>query len=127
MGAGIGPGSNMATLGVSYGKGFDVLGLSFERVANNEDLFYSQIDYLRLNSPTGNPLYLDFSKHYVDWGIIAHYHKAYGKMLVGYQAHALRTYNFQWNYSPTGTAGPFRFPGINVWSLNLELTMLYRF
>jgi len=127
MGAGIGPGSNMATLGVSYGKGFDVLGLSFERVAHNEDLFFSQIDYLRLNSPTGNPLFLDFSKHYVDWGIIAHYHKSYGKMLLGYQAHALRTYNFQWNYSPTGTAGPFRFPGINVWSLNLELSMLYRF
>lgn len=125
MGAGIGPGSNMFTAGVSYLDGYKTYGVHFERVAYNEDLFWGRLDYLYLGGP--NPFFKDFSKHFVDWGFLLSHHTSYGKLFVGYNLHVLRTYNFQWNYDPNGKAGDFRFPGINVWSLNLEVSAVYRF
>ena len=64
---------------------------------------------------------------YTDWGILINYHKSYGKLFIGYNVHIMRTYNFQWNYDPDGALGDFRFPGINEWSLNFELSAVYRF
>lgn len=127
LGAGIGPGSNMTTFGVTYGKGFHTFGIHFERVIYNEDLFFTEIDYLRLAPGGPNPFFLDFSKRFVDWGFMLNHHTSFGKFFLGYQFHLLRTYNFQWNYDPLGLPGPFRFPGVNVWSLNIEMTCLYRF
>lgn len=126
LGAGIGPGSNMNTAGVTYGKGFNTFGLHFERVVYNEDMLYTRINYLRLN-PAANPMFIDDSKHYVDWGFLLSHHTQYKKVNVGYRLHLLRTYNFQWNYDPFGAAGPFRFPGINVWSVNADVSLVYRF
>jgi hypothetical protein len=74
-----------------------------------------------------NPFFRDISKHFVDWGFLLSHHTSYGKLFVGYNLHILRTYNFQWNYDPDGKAGDFRFPGINVWSLNMEVSAVYRF
>ena len=125
LGAGIGPGSNMATIGIKHIKGYSTTSVSFERVVYNQDLFYSSIDYLVLNP--SNPLSKDISKHFVDWGFLLQFHRAYGKMLVGYNFHLLRTYNFNWNYDPNGVPGDFRFPGINVWSLNAEVSAVYLF
>ena len=125
LGAGIGPGSNMATIGIKQIKGYSTTSLAFERVAYNQDLFYSAIDYLQLNP--ANPLSRDHSKHFIDWGFLLQFHRAYGKMLVGYNFHLLRTYNFNWNYDPNGVPGDFRFPGINVWSLNAEVSAVYLF
>ncbi|HOI31852.1 MAG TPA: capsule assembly Wzi family protein, partial [Bacteroidales bacterium] len=124
LGAGIGPGSNMMTFGAQYFHGFNTFGLQFERVIYNEDLFY-RIDYLNLGF--GNPFFVDGSKHFVDWGFIFNHHTSFGKLFVGYQLHLMRTYNFQWNYDPYGGQGLFRYNGINVWSLNAELTLMYRF
>jgi hypothetical protein len=127
LGAGIGPGSNMTTLGVTYGKGFHTFGVHLERVIYNEDMFFAEIDYLRLNPNAPNPFFLDFTKRFVDWGAILHHHTSFGRLFMGYQFHLLRTYNFQWNYDPLAVQGPFRFAGINKWSMNLELSALYRF
>jgi hypothetical protein len=126
LGAGIGPGSNMITFGGTWYQGFNSFGVHFERVAYNEDMFYTAIDYLRLGSGA-NPFFVDASKHFVDWSFLLNYHTSYGKLMVGYQLQLLRTYNFQWNYDPYSTQGLFRYPGINVWSLNGELSMVYRF
>ncbi len=125
IGAGIGPGSNMYTGGVKYLDGFKTYGIQLERVVYNEDLYYGAIDYLYLGGT--NPFFKDISKHFVDWGFLLSHHTNYGKLFVGYNLHVLRTYNFQWNYDPNGKAGDFRFPGINVWSLNLEVSAVYRF
>jgi hypothetical protein len=125
LGAGIGPGSNMFTTGVTYIDGFKSTGVHFERVAYNEDLYWGYIDYLYLGGT--NPYFKDISKHFVDWGFLINHHTNYGKLFVGYNLHILKTYNFQWNYDPNGKAGDFRFPGINVWSLNMEVSAVYRF
>ena len=118
----------MTTLGMTYGNGRDTWGLHYERVVYNEDLFYSTIDYLSLlgaNAP--NPFFKDLSKHFVDWGLILSHQTTYQRLNVGYRLHLLRTYNFQWNYEPLALQGPFRFPGVNAWSLNLEVQTAYRF
>ena len=125
LGAGIGPGSNMFTTGVTYIDGLKTMGVHFERVAYNEDLYWGYLDYLYLGGT--NPYFKDISKHFVDWGFLLSRHTTYGKLFVGYNLHILRTYNFQWNYDPNGKAGDFRFPGINVWSLNCEVSAVYRF
>ena len=49
IGAGIGPGSNMFTVGATYIDGFKTFGLHFERVSYNKDLYYGSIDYLFYN------------------------------------------------------------------------------
>ena len=125
LGAGIGPGSNIVNFGFNYGKGFETYGVHFEKVMYNEDMFYTQIKYLQLSE--SNPLKLDFSKHYVDYGILLNHQAQYGKFIVGYNFHILRTYNFQWNYDPFGAAGPFRFPGLNAWSFNAQVYTILRF
>jgi Capsule assembly protein Wzi len=126
LGAGIGPGSNMNTAGFVYGKGMETFGFHAERVVYNEDMLYTRINYLRLN-PTVNPMFIDDSKHYVDWGFMFTHHTQYGKFNVGYRIHLMRTYNFQWNYDPYGGAGPFRYSGLNAWSVNADVSLVYRF
>ncbi len=125
LGAGIGPGSNMMTFGLRHGKGKRTFGLHFERVAYNEDLFYTSLPYLKLGSG-GNPFFVDVSKHFVDWGFLLSHQNAFGKLMAEIKIHILKTYNFQWNYDPNGQPDPFRFPGINPWSMNGELSLMYR-
>ncbi len=126
LGAGIGPGSNMNTLGVRWAKGFHTFGVHAERVVYNEDLLYNRILYLKLN-PVNNPFFIDDSKHFVDWGLMFTHHTSFQKFFVGYRFHLMRTYNFNWSYDPFGAPGPFRFPGINVWSMNADISCVYRF
>jgi len=126
LGAGIGPGSNMNTAGIILGKGMETFGFHAERVVYNEDMLYTRINYLRLN-PAANPMFIDDSKHYVDWGLMFTHHTQYGKFNVGYRFHLMRTYNFQWNYDPYGGAGPFRFGGLNAWSVNADISVIYKF
>jgi len=126
LGAGIGPGSNMQTIGITHGKGFRTFGVHFERVSYNEDLFYTQMDFLNLGDGT-NPFLVDFTKKFIDLGVILSYHNAFGKLNLGGKLHFLQTFNFQHVYAPDGVPDGFRFPGINVRSINLELSMVYRF
>jgi len=125
LGAGIGPGSNMFTLGLIQYDDFKSTGLEFERVVYNEDLFWWGIDYLNLVPSPDR--YIDISKHFVDWGFIITHHRSYGKLFIEYKLHAMKTYNFQWQYDPNGVPDDFRFPGINVWSVNTAVSAVYRF
>jgi hypothetical protein len=126
LGAGIGPGSNMQTIGITHGKGFRTFGLHFERVSYNEDIFYTQMDFLNLGDGT-NPFLVDFTKKFIDLGIVLSHHNNIGKLNIGGRLHLLRTFNFQHVYAPDGVPDGFRFPGINVWSANMELSVVYRF
>lgn len=127
LGAGIGPGSNMYTLGMLWNKGYHQLGLSFERVVYHEDMFYTRMPFLRLGNGS-NPFESDFTKHFVDVGALLEGQTAIGGLMLGARWHLLRTYNFQWIYTPFGTdPDGFRYPGINVWSHNLQFFTLFRF
>jgi hypothetical protein len=127
LGAGIGPGSTMFTIGISKVKELKQTGLSFERVMYNEDLFYGRMPHIGYGGT--NPLFKDYSKRWVDWGFKLYHHQPYFKrnLMVGYTLHLMRTYNFNWVYDPDGVLGDFRFPGINVWSINAEVSAVYLF
>lgn len=127
MGAGIGPGSNMFTIGVSKIKEMVQTGLFFEHVLHDDDLFMGRLPHLSYGKP--NPLMKDYSKRWVDWGLKLHHHRPYfnKNITVGYTLHVMRTYNFNWVYDPDGVMGTFRFPGINTWSINTEITAVYFF
>lgn len=127
LGAGIGPGSNMFTFGVSKIKGLKQTGVFFEHVLHNDDLFYGRMPHIGYGGT--NPLWKDYSKRWVDWGFKLHHHHPYFKrnLMVGYTLHLMRTYNFNWVYDPDGVLGTFRFPGINVWSVNAEVSAVYLF
>lgn len=128
LGAGIGPGSNMFTLGVSMLKGLEKTGISFERVIYNEDLWLGKMNHLDYGDPT-NPLWKDYAMRFVDWGIKFNRRKPYFKqnLILDYTIHLLRTYNFNWVYDPDGVADSFRFPGINAWSVNADVSLIYLF
>jgi len=127
LGAGIGPGSNMTTLGMEYTRGRSGLGLQWERVVYNEDMYYT----IRSGGPVlpgfPNPWFRDISKHFVDWGVQLNFFHGMDRWMLTGKYNLLRTYNFQYRYAPVGVQGPFRFPGINVWSHNAEFSFCYRF
>lgn len=127
MGAGLGPGSNMRSLGVLWNKGYHQLGLQFERVVYAEDMFYTRMPFIR-NGNGSNPFQSDYTKHFVDIGGMLDGQTNIKGLLIGARWHLLRTYNFQWIYNPFGASPDgFRFPGINVWSHNFNLYTVYRF
>jgi hypothetical protein len=117
----------MTTLGIEYTRGRSGLGLQWERVVYNEDMFYT----IRSGGPVipgfPNPWFRDISKHFVDWGVQLHFLHGIGRWMMTGKYNLLRTYNFQYRYAPAGEQGPFRFPGINVWSHNAEFSFCYRF
>jgi len=124
LGAGIGPGSNLATVGFEYIRAKSGIGLHWERLAHNEDLFFERGPSL---PAVNNPFLRDYSKHFVDWGWqLNFFHSWRGITLTG-RYNLMRTYNFQYRYDPEGSQGPLRWPGINVWSNNLDFSMLFRF
>lgn len=127
LGAGIGPGSNMRSLGVVWNKGYHQIGLQFERVVYHEDMFYTRMPFIRSGNGT-NPFQSDYTKHFVDIGGMLDLQTNIGGLLLGARWHLLRTFNFQWLYNPFGgEPDGFRFPGIHVWSHNFNLYTVYRF
>ncbi|MFM7913288.1 MAG: hypothetical protein ACKO9W_13995, partial [Bacteroidota bacterium] len=74
-----------------------------------------------------NPWFRDISKHFVDWGVQLNFFHSMDRWMLTGKYNLLRTYNFQYRYAPVGVQGPFRFPGINVWSHNAEFSFCYRF
>lgn len=90
MGAGIGPGSNLQSLDISWGKKLNKLGLELERYVHNNDLYYI--------------LYRDtqrYDKHWVDLGLGAYGQKAFGKFLLRSQLKFIRSLNYQWDLDPS--------------------------
>ena len=123
LGAGIGPGSNLATVGFEYIRAKSGIGLHWERLAHNEDLFFERGPSL---PAVNNPFLRDYTKHFVDWGWQLNFFHSWSGITLTGRYNLMRTYNFQYRYDPEGSQGPLRWPGINVWSNNLDFSMLFR-
>jgi hypothetical protein len=123
LGAGIGPGSNMQWLQLDKVEGFRTRSLSFERVQYKIDMFYWYMTEWRL----GNPYKSDDSKLWVDWGIAYIEQRKLGHSIVRFKVQALKTYNYNWWYKLGGQDQGFRFPGLNVWSVNSEIALVHQF
>ena len=123
MGAGIGPGSNMQWLQLDKVEGFRTRSLAFERVQYKIDMFYWYMTEWRL----GNPYKSDDSKLWVDWGIAYIEQRKLGHSIIRFKVQALKTYNYNWWYKLGGQDQGFRFPGLNVWSVNSEISIVHQF
>jgi hypothetical protein len=95
LGAGIGPGSNLQTLDVSWVKGLKRIGLQFERQVNNNDLFY-EFAFASLDANE----YIN--RHWVDLSVAGKFAWNYKQFIVNAQATYIRSlnYQYQWETGP---------------------------
>ena len=124
LGAGIGPGGNLQTAGLTYRNQLQALGFHLERYVHNNDLFYTRLPYLWLG---GDQYHLDATKHWVDVSGTISYSDSYGPWLFEAKLQGVQTYNFNWRYATDGDPGVFRYPGMNMFHFNASVRSLYRF
>jgi hypothetical protein len=86
LGAGIGPGSNLQTINISWGRSLKMIGLQFERFVHDNNYFYNDIKDIRSN-------WVDLSG-----AIIASWD--YKNLVFNLNAQFVRSYNYEWQYVP---------------------------
>lgn len=98
LGAGIGPGSNLQTLDVSWVKGLKRIGIQFERLVNNNDLFYN-FAY----ASTDKNQYIN--RHWVDLSLGGNVSWNYKNFILNGQLTYIRSlnYQYQWQAKPGST------------------------
>ncbi|MCX6236006.1 MAG: hypothetical protein NTY07_00385 [Bacteroidia bacterium] len=114
LGAGIGPGSNMQMVGISWVKSLKTIGIQIERYVHNNDFQTSTIQDMRSN-------WVDFSTAAIgEWD--------YKNFLVSFRLEIIRSYNYQYLYRPMPGALPFYWdPGRDIYNYQAKLGMSYRF
>lgn len=93
LGAGIGPGSNLQSLDVSWVKGLKKIGLQFERLVNNNDLFYN-FAYASLDKNE----YIN--RHWVDLSLAGKFAWNYKNFILNSQITYIRSLNYQYQWGP---------------------------
>jgi hypothetical protein len=95
LGAGIGPGSNLQSLDVSWVKGLKRIGIQFERLVNNNDLFYN-FAYASLDKNE----YIN--RHWVDLSVAGKFSWNYKQFILNSQLTYIRSlnYQYQWKTGP---------------------------
>lgn len=95
LGAGIGPGSNLQSLDVSWVKGLKKIGIQFERLVNNNDLFFN-FAYASLDKN----LYIN--RHWVDLSVAGKFAWNYKNFILNSQFTYIRSlnYQYQWEEGP---------------------------
>lgn len=85
LGAGIGPGSNLQSLDISWFRGLKRIGLQFERYLHNNDFYYQ----MYINPP-------DYRKHYVDMSAAVSADWDYKNLVISIKGAMIRTLNYQY-------------------------------
>ncbi|HQT24941.1 capsule assembly Wzi family protein [Daejeonella sp.] len=85
LGAGIGPGSNLQSLDISWFKGLKRIGLKFERYLHNNDFYYQ----MYIDPP-------DFRKHYVDMSAALSADWDYKNLVFSAKGAMIRSLNYQY-------------------------------
>lgn len=112
LGAGIGPGSNVQMIDFSWIKGFNKIGLKFERLLHNNDF-----DYNAYSNP------VDYTRHWVDIGATLHADWAVKNFLLSSQFALVRSLNYQWYVF----YGPQYFEnGYDVLNFHGRISIAYR-
>ena len=93
LGAGIGPGSNLQSLDVSWVKGLKRIGLQFERLVNNNDLFFN-FAYASLDKNE----YIN--RHWVDLSVAGKFAWNYKNFILNSQITYIRSLNYQYQWGP---------------------------
>ena len=114
LGAGIGPGSNMQSLSVSWVNGLKIIGLQFERYVHNNDYHNIGIQDIRAN-------WVDISATgIVEWN--------WHNLLLSAKFENILSFNYQHYFRPLDpNTGIFFKPGINQYNFQAQIGLSYRF
>jgi len=114
LGPGIGIGSNLQSLSVSWVKGLNVIGLQFERLVHNNDFH--------------NFVIKDYRKNWVDLNITGIVEWSYRNLLLSSQITWVNTYNYQHVLDPVDPADTYWWaPGKKVYNFHANVALSYRF
>jgi len=113
LGAAIGPGSNMQTIGLSFVQGFTKLGVQFSRLVHNNDFYYNA--FIVTN---------DATRHWVDvsTNFIANYQ--YKRFLLNANMGFIRALNYEW-YILEGQG--YYKNGYDLFNFHTHASLAYRF
>lgn len=112
IGAGIGPGSNSQMAEISWVKGFNRIGLSFERIVRNNDFYYNAF-----------VLTTDFTRHWIDLSTTLHVDWKFKKLLLSSELALIRSLNYQWYIFPD--LGYFK-NGYDVLNFHGRISLFYQ-
>lgn len=113
LGAGIGPGSNLQSVNVSWLRGLKQVGVQLERYVHNNDLYYYTV-------------YKDLRRNWVDYSIAFHGEWDYQRFLFYGKTQFMKAYNYQ--YQIEETPGDYwGFKGVDKFNFQLQLGLMYRF
>jgi len=112
IGAGIGPGSNLQTISLSWGKGLDNIGFQLERYVHNNDLYY------HFSS--------DSRGHWVDINLAFKGQYSWKSFLLSAKLEGIRSYNYEYSFSPPDTNN-YWSPGKDIYNVQGNLAVTYRF
>lgn len=115
IGAGIGPGSNSQTIEIAWIKGFNRVGLQFERLIHNSDFYYFSFERLG-----------DFRRHWVDVSASLKADWTIKHFYLSLNASFIRTLNHQWVVVQIDPRDYFT-PSNDYFSINSSLSVVYRF
>ncbi len=118
IGAGIGPGSNSQSINVNWVRGQDKIGLRFDRIVNNNDLYY--YNYFNGNFGAGYA-----NRFWVDLGVTLYAQWRYKQFLFAGAANYTSALNYKWIKIDGGFSDPA--PLSDKTNVQLSLSMQYSF
>ena len=119
LGAGIGPGSNMQSLNVSWVKGLKRIGLQLERLVNNNDLFY---DFA--SSSADKSQYIN--RHWVDLSFGSNFSWNFKQFVANAQLTYIRSLNYQYQWQDSTPPGNYwNWNKQDVNNLHFKLGLIY--
>lgn len=113
IGAGIGPSSNSQTFGISWIKGINRLGFSFERVVRNNDFYYKAFQ------PIQNPRF-----HWVDLSLNANKEWYSKRFVYAASLSFVRSLNYQWRFQHDA-AGEEIYTNVNQFIGRLSVSYVF--
>lgn len=113
LGAGIGTGSDMQSISISWIKSLKMIGLQLERYVHNNDHHYIQIKDIRAN--------------WVDIGAALIGEWDYKNLLFTAKTEIVRSMNYEHLYNPDPANTAFWAPGQDVYNFQAQIGVTYRF
>lgn len=114
LGAGIGPGSNLQSLDISWYKGLKHIGVQFERYVHNNDFYYQMF----IDPP-------DFRKHYVDMSGSAFADWDYRNLVFSAKFSMVRSLNY--GYVLYNRPNEYFVTGLDRLNYQVKFGLMYRF
>uniref|UniRef100_UPI004048E603 capsule assembly Wzi family protein n=1 Tax=Algoriphagus sp. TaxID=1872435 RepID=UPI004048E603 len=111
MGVGIGTGSNVQTLEISYVEDWKKWGIMFERLENNQDFFYRAFGQQGERKP------------WIDWSTALLCNTSYKNLFISARLQGIYARNYQWGLSEISTP---EFPvSQNFFSVHSQVNLIY--